>query len=332
VVVKSPMSRFELIECDTPDAQQQTLAQAINEGLDKSQKKTPPWALYDERGSELFTRITQTDDYYPTTLERSILKENADEIISAVGPEIVLTEPGAGDCSKTRILLDAVLRDQSDLLFEPIDVSGSQLKKTSNVLLNEYDNMEIKAVSGRYEQSLKQLDPTNKPRLLLFLGSSIGNFSRDDATELLTKFSTFMNETDRILLGVDLLKDRDIIRRAYNDSGGVTAKFNENLLRRINRELGGHFDLGQFEHNAPFVEDKSRIEMRLVSQTAQDVFIEILGSSYSFREGEYIHTESSHKFTLDGFLEMASKANLEADTIWTDDKEYFAEYLLKPSS
>jgi dimethylhistidine N-methyltransferase len=325
------MSRFDLIECDTPDVQQQTLAEAIAEGLDKDPKKTPPWALYDETGSELFTEITQTDDYYPTTLERSILKENASDIIAAVGDEIVLTEPGAGDCSKTRILLDAVLESQSELLFEPIDVSGTQLKKTSNALLGEYDHLNIKAVSGRYEESLAQLKPVNKPRLLLFLGSSIGNFSRDDAADLLAEFSDFMTENDRILLGVDLIKDTNIIRQAYNDSEGVTARFNKNLLRRINRELGGRFDLDRFEHNAPFVEDKSRIEMRLVSQTDQSVFIEVLGSSYHFNEGEYIHTESSHKFTVDGFLDLAGKADLEPDTIWTDDNEYFAEFLLKPS-
>lgn len=327
--VKEKRPRLQLLDAESPEEQLRSFAEEIRNGLTQTPKTTSPRFLYDERGSELFTGITQTDDYYVTDVERSILNTYAKEIFNAVGSQVVLNEPGAGDCSKTRILIEAALERQDGLHFEPIDISGAQLKKTSQALINQYDNLDITGVTGQYEEGLERLDPVDDPRLIVFLGSSIGNFSRSEAVDLLAKFSKFMEDRDRLLIGVDLIKDRDVLERAYDDSEGVTAQFNKNLLRRINRELGGRFDPDTFTHQAPFVEEKSRVEMRLVSDREQDVYVENLSQSFHFDEGEYIHTESSHKFTVEGFKELAREAGLTPDTHWTDDREYFAEILFR---
>jgi dimethylhistidine N-methyltransferase len=327
--VKEKRPRLQLLDAESPDEQLKSFAEEIRDGLSRTPKKVSPRFLYDERGSELFTGITHTEDYYVTDVERSILKSHAKEIFDAVGSKIVLNEPGAGDCAKTRILIEAALERQDGLLFEPIDISGAQLKKTSQALVNEYDDLNITGVTGQYEEGLERLDPVGDPRLIIFLGSSIGNFSREGAADLLSKFEDFMTDRDRLLIGVDLIKDREVLERAYDDSEGVTAQFNKNLLHRINRELGGHFDPETFTHDAPFVEDKSRVEMRLVSDREQDVFVENLSQSFHFDEGEYIHTESSHKYTVDEFTDLAEKAGLSAQSVWTDDREYFAEILFR---
>lgn len=328
MVTQQETSRMSFIDAGT-QKEQKSFAEAIKEGFRKSPKKTPPRFLYDERGSELFTKITKTDDYYVTDLERKLLNRYSHEIIESVGSSVVLTEPGAGDCAKSRILIDSALEHQSNLHFEPIDISEAQLKKSSNELLDEYNQLEITAVAGRYEDGLQALDAVEDPRLVMFLGSSIGNYSHKEAVDLLSEFAEFMDAKDRLLIGVDLLKSRPILEAAYDDSDGVTADFNKNLLRRINRELGGEFDLEQFEHQAPFVEDKSRIEMRLVSTTDQEVFVRMLGKSYEFEENEYIHTESSHKFTVESFTELANRAGLTMESLWTDEKDYFAQILFQ---
>lgn len=327
MTVKEKRPRLKLLDAESPEEQKKSFAQGIRDGFEKSPKSTSPRFLYDERGSELFTEITRTDDYYVTDVERSILVDNAEAILSSVGERVVLNEPGAGDCAKTRILIEAALRRQSPLRFEPIDISGAQLKKTSQALVDQYEEIEVTGVTGRYEKGLERLDPVEDPRLIVFLGSSIGNFSHEEAVDLLAEFADFMTPEDRLLVGVDLLKDRDVLEAAYDDSEGVTAEFNKNLLRRINRELGGHFDLEAFTHRAPFVEEKSRVEMRLGSDREQDVYVEALGQSYHFDEGEYIHTESSHKFTVSDFRDLANRAGLQSENVWTDDRDYFAEIL-----
>jgi dimethylhistidine N-methyltransferase len=321
--------RLQLLDAESPEEQLRSFAEEIRDGLTQTPKKTSPRFLYDERGSELFTGITQTNDYYVTDVERSILNAYAKKIFDAVGSRVVLNEPGAGDCAKTRILIEAALECQDGLHFEPIDISGAQIKKTSQTLINQYEDLKVTGVTGRYEKGLERLDPVEDPRLIVFLGSSIGNFSRDEAVDLLAKFDDFMEDRDRLLIGVDLIKDREVLERAYNDSEGVTAEFNKNLLRRINRELGGRFDPDTFTHRAPFLEEKSRVEMRLETDREQDVYVENLSQSFHFDEGEYIHTESSHKFTVEGFKDLAAEAGLIPETHWTDDREYVAEILFR---
>jgi dimethylhistidine N-methyltransferase len=320
---------LKFIDAETPDENRKSFAESVSKGFEKTPREVPPRFLYDERGSELFTDITHTDDYYVTDVERKILRNHSEDILEAVGSRVVLTEPGAGDCAKTRIILEAALSHQSNLTFEPIDISRAQLEKTSKQLLKEYEELNITAVSGPYEEGIQSLGRVEEPRLILFLGSSLGNLDHEGAVELLTEFSSFMESKDRLLIGIDLLKDRDVLEDAYDDSEGVTAEFNKNLLRRMNRELGGQFDLDSFEHQAPFVEDKNRIEMRLVSKQQQSVFIDALSQTYEFGQGDYIHTENSHKFTVDSFTDLAERANLTAQTVWTDQKEYFAEILLQ---
>jgi L-histidine N-alpha-methyltransferase len=320
----TPSARARLNLIQVPPAASPDFKQTVEEGLAAPQKHTPARFFYDQAGSDLFEKITKLPEYYLTRCEREILAQYADEIVDAVGPVIEIVEFGSGSSCKTRSLLDAA-EGQGHLHYVPIDISGEFLRAASISLLEEYPGLEITAVAAEYSDALNHLPRKRAPRLFIFLGSNIGNFETDEAISFLKAIAGKMDDSDRLLVGMDLVKDPSIIEPAYNDSAGVTAAFNKNILRRINQELGADFDLDSFEHHAPFVKEHSRIEMRLVSTKDQDVHIPALDRTIHFKTGEFIHTENSHKFKelpLEG-------TGLRAVRSWTDSKQWFALTLLK---
>ncbi len=306
------------------------MAEAVARGLADTPKMLPTWFLYDNEGSELFEEITQLPEYYLTRTERSILEKYACEMVEAVGPGLSIVEFGSGSACKTRLLMDAALANQPNLTFVPIDISSDFLKASSLTLLSEYDHLSVHALAAEYFDAIENLPSNDGPRLILFLGSNIGNLTHTEAQDFLGRIQAKMQPLDRILLGVDLAKDKATLEAAYNDSRGLTERFNKNLLRRVNKEMGGHFDLSCFRHHAPYDEVEQRIEMRLISSVNQHVQVDQLERSYDFAKGEFIHTEWSHKYTLESFAKLCEPAGLEIDSSWTDDKGWFSMMMLRP--
>ena len=308
-----------------------SLCDTVYSGLIAEPKRLPPRLFYDREGSAIFEEITDLPEYYPTRTEQAILEENADEIVSAAGGPIAMVEFGSGSSRKTRALIEAVLRRQGRLDYAPIDISRAFLHETSQTLLDEYPGLSVTAVAGEYFDAARALPRSSCPRLILFLGSNIGNLAEDEAVEFLTRVRHAMEPEDRLLIGTDMVKDIGVLEAAYNDGRGVTARFNANVLRRINLELGGDFDLEAFRHQAPYDEDHQRIEMRLVSLCDQTVRIESLDTEFRFAEGEAIVTEWSQKYTRERFTALAQPAGLRIEKSWTDDLGWFTEYLLCPA-
>jgi L-histidine N-alpha-methyltransferase len=320
--------RFVDVRGDRP---QEVLCETVFDGLSAQPKRLPPRLFYDNHGSAIFEAITDLPEYYPTRTEQAILTDHADEIVTAVGGQITLIEFGSGSSRKTRVLIEAALARQETLEYVPIDISRNFLKESSETLLNEYPALTITALAGEYFAAAEALPAADGPRLILFLGSNIGNLTHDEATDFLTRIRRSMKSQDRLLIGTDMVKDRSILEAAYNDAQGVTADFNCNVLERVNRELGGHFDLRQFRHHAPYDDAHQRIEMRLVSQVDQHVRVDDLDTEFGFHAGETIVTEWSQKYTRESFNALASSAGLEIVSAWTDERAWFTEYLLCPT-
>ena len=309
---------------------QMELRNVVATGLDRPDRRLPCCFFYDSVGSQLFEQICDLPEYYLTRTERAILDRYAPEMIAAAGENLALVEYGSGSSVKTRLLLGAALDRQSHLRYIPIDISGDFLRESAHALLAEYDRLHITAIASEYSDAGAAVPQHNGPRLFLFLGSNIGNFDRDEAVSFLKNIRRIMKPRDRILLGVDLLKDRAIIEAAYNDAAGITAKFNKNLFVRINAELDADFDLDAFDHVAPFLEEHDRIEMRLVSRKQQSVRIGALNKTYHFAAGEYIHTENSHKHCPNQFRLLCRAAELEIQEQWRDARDWFSVLLLRP--
>jgi dimethylhistidine N-methyltransferase len=324
-------SRLKFIEvrCDQPKA---TFCQSIDEGLSASPKTLPTLYLYDRRGSELFEEITCLPEYYPTRTEQAILEKAAYQIIETVGQDISIIEFGSGSSLKTRLLLNAALDRQHHLQYVPIDISSEFLKMTAHDLLGDFDRLSVHAMSAEYFDAIAAIPSHTGPRLMLFLGSNIGNLTHEEATAFLSQVRLQMNPQDRVLIGIDLVKDRKVLEAAYNDSQGVTAKFNLNLLHRINRELDANFDIERFQHSAPYDDREQRIEMRLFSLSKQIVDIDGTGRTYQFDRGEFIHTEWSHKYTSESFANLCKPAHLDIDASWCDEQGWFALMLLRPDA
>ncbi len=293
-------------------------------GLRGDQKTLPSKYLYDKRGSELFDAICEAKDYYPTRTEIGIMEENAEEMAEAIGPGTVVIEYGSGSSMKTPLLLEPLEAPSS---YVPVDISREHLVEAAERISERFQDLPILPVCADFTRpfDLPEAMDSNAPRTAYFPGSTIGNFTPEQAQELL---KNMYDETNggRVLLGVDLKKDVAVLERAYDDSEGVTAAFNVNLLEHINRELDADFDLGAFEHRAVFNEAHSRIEMHLVSTMRQVVTIG--GETFSFDKGETIHTENSHKYSPERFAELAGPAGWDVEQIWTDDKDYFSIQLL----
>ena len=239
-------------------------AEDVRRGLSSQPKQFFPKYLYDELGSQLFEAICLLPEYYPTRAENQILKRYADEIVGLTGCPNTLIELGSGSASKTRLLIEALLRGQDDLLFIPVDISASALESSSRILLQSYPRLRVEAYAAEYFNGLEELSNTPRGRTLaLFLGSNISNFEPLEAHAFLRATRAMLRQGDALLLGADLKKDRRVLEAAYNDAHGVTAAFSRNILARINRELGGDFDLRAFRHRALFNEAESRIEIHL---------------------------------------------------------------------
>lgn len=306
-------------------------ARAVRTGLTSRPKYLPCRFFYDEEGSQLFEEICELPEYYLTRAERAILREHAQEIAGRFAGPVTLAELGSGSASKTRILIEALLARHGALRYVPVDISHSMLEESSRALLQEYGSLEILAIAAEYREGLRRLaGETTRPKLILWLGSNVGNLYRKEAGEFLESLQKLMAPHDRLLVGIDLRKERDMIERAYDDARGVTAKFNLNLLARINRELGGQFDLTAFGHRAIYNQEEGRVEIYLVSKKAQAVPIEGLDLVVPFKKGETIDTEYSFKYSPEEIESLAFGAGLRIERQWFDKRHRFSVNLLAP--
>ncbi|HEX7079843.1 MAG TPA: L-histidine N(alpha)-methyltransferase [Gammaproteobacteria bacterium] len=298
----------------------------ILEGLLAEQKQISPKYLYDERGSELFDRICTLPEYYPTRTELSIMDEHLVEISELVGPRAAVIEFGAGSSLKVRQLLDAL---DSPAAYVPVEISGDYLKKQAEELARDYPDVHIQPVFADFTQpfALPEHPVMPERNLVFFPGSTIGNFTRSEAADLLAVMRAEAKDDGVLLIGVDLKKDAEIVRAAYNDREGVTAEFNLNLLHRLNRELGANFDVRSFRHEAIYDEEQGRIEMRLVS--LEDQLVTLAHRVVPFRRGEYIITEYSHKYSIEEFHAVARAAGFDPQRTWTDARKLFSVHFMR---
>lgn len=298
------------------------------EGLQAMPKRLPPKFFYDRRGSELFERITETEEYYPTRTEIGLLEERAPEIVGRFEPNPLLIEYGSGSSRKVRILLDAL--EDRPARYLALDISKEHLIASAEALAEDYPNLDVHAVCADYTQEVElpreALDGAGR-RVAFFPGSTIGNFSPAEAEAFLSASAHMVGPGGAMLVGVDLKKDRRILDAAYNDAEGVTEEFNLNLLRRLNRELGADFDVAAFRHLAFYNEREGRIEMHLESLQGQCV--RIGEAQIPFRAGETIHTESSHKFDVEELQAMAARCGFEPEHAWTDERDLFSLHWLE---
>lgn len=302
------------------------IADDVREGLARSPKALPPRLFYDAEGSALFEQITRLPEYYLTRTETEILEAHAEEMAALVGPQGTLVELGAGTAKKTQILVRALLRRQLQVRYIPIDISQVALEQAKRSLELESDFVKVSPRVGALED-LAFLQEVAPPRLVLYIGSSIGNLEEDEAVHLLRSIRENSSAGDHLLLGADLAKDPRVLLPAYNDAQGVTARFNKNVLARINRELDGEFDLQSFRHVAEWNPDASRIEMYLVSERAQAVRIAALGRTFRFSPQERIHTENSYKYTSESIRGILEAGGFQLRRTWTDPQGWYALHL-----
>jgi L-histidine Nalpha-methyltransferase len=305
------------------------LAEDVRKGLSAHPKRFLPKYFYDELGSQLFEAICLLPEYYLTRAENEILQRYADEIAASVEGQKTLVEMGSGSASKTRLIIEALLRSQPELLFMPVDISATALESSSRILLQSYPRLKIEAFAADYFAGLAELGKKPRSRTLaLFLGSNISNFDSDEAHRFLRAMRSVLHRGDALLLGADLKKDPAILEAAYNDALGVTSAFNLNVLARINRELGGSFDLHAFRHRAFYNEGVGRIEIYIESLTKQTVRIEKLDLEVQFEAGELIHTENSYKYDMAGIARLANDTGFTCSRSWFDSQERFSSNLL----
>jgi L-histidine N-alpha-methyltransferase len=312
----------------------------VEKGLADKQKHISPKFFYDKKGSKLFEEICSQPEYYLNRSESLILKRSLNEITNIVGEkEISIIELGNGNSLKTRILLKPFLGNLKKVCYFPIDVSLKMLKKSIKDLSKEYVNLEIFGICSDYVSGLKKINdfmkmknniPKNK--LIIFLGSSIGNFDPKEAKSFLYSLKRYIRQEDALLIGIDLEKDKRILDKAYNDKKGLTAKFNLNILARINRELDGEFKLSSFEHKSFYNIHKHRIEMHLESKLDQEVRVGAIKKTFHFKKGETIHTENSYKYSQNNLNELVKNAGLEMIQSFTDRKKQYTLILLKKVS
>jgi len=296
-------------------------------GLSEPQKRLSPKFFYDERGSELFEKITGLPEYYLTDTELAIMRRNIGEIADRIGRHASLIEFGSGSSLKIRLLLE---RLHEPAAYVPVDISRDYLVGVAEGLARDYPEVEVLPVAADFTHPFELPDPRIPPvkNVVFFPGSTIGNFGQDDALELMKVMHHEAGDGGALLIGADLQKDEDILHAAYNDAEGITAEFNRNILRRINREFGANFELAAFHHEAVYNADAGRIEMYLESLKPQTVSVG--GEKFEFERGERILTEHSHKYTLDGFSDMAAEAGFDVERVWTDEQEWFSvQYLTR---
>jgi L-histidine N-alpha-methyltransferase len=306
------------------EAETAEFAQAVLMGLARRPRSIPSRFLYDAVGSALFEEITKLKEYYPTRVETKLLQDRGAEIARLVGDADILVEFGSGSSRKTSLLIGAL----EDLhTYIPIDVSESFLAEAAKWLATQHDGLRIKPVIADFTTTRALAGAPRGQKLGFFSGSTIGNLTHDEAKVFLANAAQLLGEGSAFLIGVDLKKSLDILIPAYDDDEGVTASFSLNMLARINRELDGDFDILRFAHRALYNAREGRVEIYLESLTDQTV--RVLGRRFAFAEGERIHTENSHKYTLPEFQSLASAAGWRAIEAWTDDDDLFSLHLLR---
>jgi L-histidine Nalpha-methyltransferase len=307
------------------------VASSVYEGLLSRPKWLPSWLFYDSAGSRLFDEITRIPEYYVTRTERAILESCASEIVSraAGGNALRLVELGAGSAEKTRLLLSAAVQRQDTVFYEPVDVSASALIEAQMRIEEEIPGVLVcpRVADYTHELDLDSTLPTER-RLVLYIGSSIGNFEPGESLLLLERVRAALDPGDGLLLGVDLVKEQSVLQAAYDDQAGVTAAFNRNLLVRLNREADADFDPESFAHSAVWNDEESRIEMHLVSSREQAVRVD--GHVVHFAQGETIHTENSYKYAPEHFAALALASGWTTAQLWTDPARLFSLHLLEP--
>lgn len=310
---------------DTPLPDRTAFLHDVTQGLGRAPKQLPCKYFYDERGSLLFDEICDLEEYYPTRTELAIMTRHAREMAEHVGSEARLVEYGSGSSRKTYLLLDVLERPAA---YVPLDISGEHLMRSAQALAEHYPSLEVIPVCADYTRTLRLPEGSRPARrtVVYFPGSTLGNFEPPEALRFLRAIREVVGRTGALLIGVDLQKDPEVVRKAYDDARGVTAAFNLNLLARINRELDGSFVLDRFRHRARYDTTHHRIEMHL--ESLQDQLVAVGRQRFSFRAGETILTEYSYKYTLGGFASLADQARFAVERVWTDDEDRFSVQLL----
>lgn len=298
--------------------------QEILTGLTTDQKKLSPKFLYDKRGSALFRKISKLEAYYLTHAENEILEMNAYEMSKWIGSKAILIEPGCGTCEKARYLLEQMKRPAG---YVPMDIARDTLRQQSVKLKHEFDKIPIFPTVADYTENLslpKEVKKISGKRVIFFAGSTIGNLSPSDALDLLDQMGDVVGPGGGLLIGVDLKKSARVLKRAYNDSQGITAKFNLNVLDRLNKEFAASFDRKKFHHEAIYNEQDGRVEMHLVSEVPQKV--RVANEEIKFKKDEFILTESSYKYTVPEFTRMGERAGFRLLRTWQDHRRLFCVY------
>jgi dimethylhistidine N-methyltransferase len=298
----------------------------IIDGLARRPASLPCSLFYDKRGSRLFERITELPEYYPTRTEMSILADSAADIAAIIGPRAVVIEPGAGDQRKMRLLVNSL---DTPAVYVPIDISREQLGEVSSQLAREHPAIEVLPLCADFTRTVG-VPRTTRPhgrKVVFFPGSTIGNFETEDARRFLSRLGRIVERDGLLVVGVDLVKDRATLEAAYDDSAGVTAEFNRNVLARLAREHGAKIDLGAWRHRSFWNEPAHRVEMHLVSTREQT--IRIRGRAYPFADGAHIVTEHCYKYSVPSFTELANRAGLTVERVLTDPRRWFAVFVLR---
>jgi L-histidine Nalpha-methyltransferase len=319
-----------LVESYVGPGEERALADDVLDGLTRPFKELPPKHFYDAVGAELFDRICELPEYYPTRAERAILEQRSADVVAATGGA-ELVELGSGTAAKTRLLLAAMAEAGTLSRYVPFDVTEGMVLDCADALVEEFPGLRVHGIVGDFERHLRHVPPPEGPRVLAFLGGTIGNFTPGSRRRFLRGLAKLLRPgVDHLLLGTDLVKDPAIIEAAYDDSAGVTAEFNRNVLRVINRELDADFDVDSFEHVAFFDREREWVEMRLRAQRRMDVEVRKLGLKVAFAPREELRTEISAKFTVDRLRGDLAAAGLELREVLTDPDELFALSLSSP--
>jgi L-histidine N-alpha-methyltransferase len=312
------------------EGDERSLADDVRDGLTRPFKELPPKHFYDSRGAQLFDQICELPEYYPTRTERAILNDTASELAAVTGA-VELVELGSGTAAKTRVLLDALHAAGTLTRYVPVDVTEGMVRDCAQELIEEYPGLLVHGVVGDFERHLDHVPDATGPRLVVFLGGTIGNFPPSERRGFLTQIAALLGPEDHLLMGTDLVKDPDVLEAAYDDRQGVTAEFNRNLLHVLNRELDADFDPADFEHVARFDAGNEWIEMRLRARREHTVNVRALELPVHFDAGEEMRTEISAKFTRERIGEDLADAGLELVRWLTDPEEQFALTLSAPA-
>jgi L-histidine Nalpha-methyltransferase len=305
------------------------LTNGVLEGMRKHPRQLSPVWFYDELGSFLFDSICELPEYYLTRTESQIMHSHAADMAHHIGPDAAIIEFGSGTSTKTRLLLNHL---EKPAAYVPVDIARDHLLTAASAIQRDYSTLRVIPICADFTQpfDLPASVYAARRRAVYFPGSTLGNFAPEQAQELLRRMRQIIGANGAVLIGIDLKKDPRILERAYNDRAGVTAEFNVNALRHLNRELGTDFDLDAFEHTAVWVEDRSRIEMHLISKRDQDV--RIGDETVHIEKGEHLTTEFCHKYTLETFADLAATAGLSVSRVWMDPERKFSVQLLEPRS